>query len=438
MKPSRYNFFFPYESDDSKLIAYNSFSNAMALVDKDKHQIFVDFCDNGKPINDDEFVLQLKKGRFLVEDKCNELDLIRLKMLKSRFNTRTLNLTIAPTADCNFRCPYCFEKDVLKPEYMTPEIEDALVSLVESHAKTVASLSVAWYGGEPLMHFEPIKRLSKKFMELCAANGVYYEARMITNGYLLTKEICELLNELKIATIQITLDGSQEIHDTRRPYVDGSGTFETIIGNIITCKDVLPKTNLRINVDKDNIESSKEVIKATQDAGLEGKVRPYLGMIMSSDKESSTGCFEPCGFAEKDFEFHRKVNANIGAPMRQYPKHLSNYCAADSVNSLVVAADGKLYKCWIDIGDSSKSFANLTDKTVMDESTYLQYMLFDPTTEDGCRDCKVLPICMGGCPHVRNLEKNTCSRYKFVLDGYLGIVAEKLKIDKDLIMPATS
>jgi len=40
MKASKYNFFFPYESDPSKIIAYNSLTNSLALMETEIKTIF--------------------------------------------------------------------------------------------------------------------------------------------------------------------------------------------------------------------------------------------------------------------------------------------------------------------------------------------------------------------------------------------------------------
>jgi len=136
-------------------------------MDKAKYQVFMDFCNKNTHIEDDEFVQQLKLGHFLVDDGCNELDLIRLRLLKGRFATNYLGLTIAPTADCNFRCPYCYEKDAIKPDYMTKQVEDSIVEFAKKHMKTIAKLAVVWYGGEPLMNMGSIDRLSKNLIALC-------------------------------------------------------------------------------------------------------------------------------------------------------------------------------------------------------------------------------------------------------------------------------
>ncbi len=58
------------------------------------------------------------------------------------------------------------------------------------------------------------------------------ENTLITNGFYFTPDIVELLAEVKIMTVQITLDAFKEVHDVRRPLVNGKGTFDTIIKNL--------------------------------------------------------------------------------------------------------------------------------------------------------------------------------------------------------------
>lgn len=61
-----------------------------------------------------------------------------------------MSLIIAPTLDCNFRCPYCFED--LKKIYMTKGTVNAIKNFVRNKIKNgVTNLNVSWYGGEPLL-----------------------------------------------------------------------------------------------------------------------------------------------------------------------------------------------------------------------------------------------------------------------------------------------
>jgi len=431
VKTSKYNFFLPYEADENKLIAYNSFSNALALMDKSKHGKLHQFTENGTAIDDEELIGQLKQGRFLI-DEDNELEHLRLRMLKSRYNTGFLGLTIAPTADCQFRCPYCYEKDAIKPDYMTEEVEEAIIKFAEGHMKTIGALSISWYGGEPLMNLESIKRLSDKFITMCEENDVNYNASMVTNGYLLTRETVQLLNELKIMSLQVTLDGCEEVHNKRRPHVDGSGTFSTIINNLTESKDILPRVSLRINVDKENVDAINQVREILEERGLLEKVKPYLGQVtVEEDSPEKSSCFDTCGFSKETFNYFRQ-NSTDETYMNHYPRTVRNVCGADCANAHVITADGRLYKCWKDVGNHSRCVGSLVEKVKADESVYLNYMLYDPTVDSNCSECKLLPVCMGGCPVKRLETEEKCSIYKYALDDFLGVIAKRLKLQKDL------
>jgi len=431
MRASNYNFFFLYEADTNKMIAYNSFTNALALMEKEKHEVFQNFAQRGVDIENTEFVQQLKHGGFLIDDEINELDLLRFRMLQSRYSTKSLGLTIAPTADCNFRCPYCYEKDVLKPDYMTQEVEDAIVKMVEGQVKTIAALSINWYGGEPLMNMPTIERLSRKFIEICEEHNIHYSASMISNGYLLTPEIAKLLQELKISSIQITLDGGAEIHDQRRPLADGSGTFDTIVGNLEKCKEWLPNVSLRINIDKTNTSAGKEITKLLGDKGLLDKVFPYLGRVTAdSDDYDKGSCFSCGGFSEEEFRYFKEFQSSGESYMSKYPRPMSSYCGADALGSYVIAADGKLYKCWHDIGKESRCVGSLMKANSNNKFSYLNYMLYDATADSECSKCNLLPICMGGCPEARLKGAERCSLYKFALDDFVKVISQRLKVKK--------
>lgn len=242
MKASNYNFFI--EHDDDSYLAYNSRSNSLAIIEKENFRKYSDFVLTGKEIDDSNLVEKLKEGYFLIDDDVDELKILRFQMYKDRMSEHTLSLTIAPTSDCNFRCVYCYEKKSIRKKSMTLEVEDAIIDLIKSVKTTISSMNVAWYGGEPLLRFDVIERLSKRIIQICKENNIQYFSSIVTNGYLLTPEIAKKLAEYQIKNIQVTLDGPKETHDKRRILANGEGSFEKIINNIAMCKEFLPKINL--------------------------------------------------------------------------------------------------------------------------------------------------------------------------------------------------
>lgn len=53
---------------------------------------------------------------------------------------------------------------------------------------------------------------------------------------------------------QVTIDGPEDIHNSRQPLKSGQPTFHTIVKNLYENIDILLQIFLRINTDKKNSE----------------------------------------------------------------------------------------------------------------------------------------------------------------------------------------
>lgn len=100
------------------------------------------------------------------------------------------------------------------------------------------------------------------------------------------------------------------------------------------------------------------------------------------------------------------------------------FCDAAKVYSYCFDERGNLYKCWNDIGNPSRAYDNVFSavKSGLNlASTNATAFLAHSFPEDSeCLECKILPICMGGCVLKRVLEKHkTCSPVKYDIDGYI-------------------
>ena len=429
MKESRYNFIFENKwGGEEEYIAYNSMSNALAIVNKTQYEMYQNFIQRKIEIEDDDFLNDLVKGHFLIDDDVDERENLKFKMYKSRFNTDFLGLTIAPTSDCNFRCTYCYEKDSVKHPPMSEEVQMAIVEFIKARVKYIKTLRVTWYGGEPLLCFDIIKALSEQIIQICEKNDVKYQAGIITNGYMLTPNICKEFLKLKINFIQITMDGTKEFHDARRPLRNGGGTFNKILSNLKEIKGKLPyKISLRINTDRQNSAYINDLMNIFEKEQLFDVVSPYLAMVSTTnDCYSCSECYTPDSFAPIYYEFEAtKKNGNI---MNKYPVLKSNYCGADMINAFVVDADGRLYKCWNDIGFHERSIASLIKtEDLANTSIVKKYMIYDPTEDSECKDCKLLPICMGGCHQLRLQNLNRCCYMKSYLEKFMERAVQELK-----------
>ena len=428
-KLSNYNFVFPYPykgTGPKQLVLYNTRTGALALIEEDKYAKYKAFEDEGAHIDDEELLGNLRMGGYVLDADFDELASMRYNTLRSRYATGVLGLTIAPTSDCNFRCVYCYEKDSIKPVTMSEETQAALIEFVKARLPYIHILSVSWYGGEPLLAIDLVEDLSKKLMALCEENHVDYYASIVTNGYLLTPRVMDRLNAIKVSNWQVTLDGAAEDHDKRRFLKGGLPTFDRIIDNLVAIKDkVEGKIAIRINADRLNIDRVDNVIKTLREKGLLEITAPYLAMVENlNNAYNDNSCLHTNEFSKFDFDF---IGLNGLDYLTRIPAQITNYCGADNDNSFVIASDGLIYKCWNEIGIKERSVGSLTEG-IKESGNLHSYLLYDATQDEYCKDCKFLPVCMGGCPNIRQRNPELrCPAMKHGLAAFMDVIPSILE-----------
>ncbi len=432
-KLSRYNFTFPYTKDgiqSNQTVMYNTRSGALALIDAGQYAEYCAFAEEGKPIEDAALLADLRRGNYVVDADLDELSALRYRMLCSRYRSGQLGLTIAPTSDCNFRCIYCYEKDSIKPVTMDEKTQAALIKFVEGQISALQHLSVSWYGGEPLLALDIVEDMSNKLMAMCEEHKVEYSAGIVTNGYLLTREAMEKLNAMKVSHIQVTLDGAAEDHDRRRFLAGGRPTFDRILNNLAAIKDLIhDPISIRINADRHNIDRVDQVVQALKEKGLSNVTAPYLAMVENhNDTYNDNSCLHTNEFSAYEFSFIQRNGLNM---LSRIPRLVSNYCGADSNNGYVIASDGRIFKCWNEIGIDGREIGTLKEG-IKENSLLHSYMLYDATQDPECVDCKFLPICMGGCPFMRmHNPKHRCPAMKHGLAAFMDVIPAILEKQVD-------
>ncbi len=432
LKQSEYNFIYDDLGKD-QIVMYNSFTGALAVVKEEQYRQFTAYLESGKEIEDKTFLDNLLKCGYLLPAEVDERFLIKTKMLSGRFNSRVLSLTIAPTMACNFRCVYCFEQGHYGNRLMDEKTQESIIQFVKKYLPKIEHLNIVWFGGEPLLGMSVVKNLSKELIKLCEEKEVKYTAIMVTNGYLLTKEVAEKLKEWRLSSLQVTVDGPKEIHDSRKPLLNGGGTYDVIMENLKQVKGILP-ISLRINVDLDNISAADEVMKSLKESDILDGVSPYLGLVIPyNDNYQEEKCFSDEMYSKYNLQFLLKNDIPL---MKTYPRPRGNYCVADFCNGWVIDEVGNMYKCWNDIGIPEKSVGNINlgDNYLQRTDLLQEYSSFDPMTYEECKDCKMLPTCLGGCPHNRAEGRRVCEQRRFYMQEYLlectkSLLAKKVNAD---------
>lgn len=185
---------------------------------------------------------------------------------------------------------------------MSPELCTEVSEFVLRNSEKASHVDLIWYGGEPLCAEAEIRQISASLLKDDAFSEKY-SAQMVTNGFLLTKELVDTLVAAHINMVQITVDGPDYIHDKKRKLRNGKGTFQTILGNIINCNEKID-ISLKINVDKINKPYLLELLDVLASKGLKNKIDIALSPVLSSTNKINSDLLTTQEFAECETAFY--------------------------------------------------------------------------------------------------------------------------------------
>lgn len=403
MKESLFNV---YKEVGKEMLVYNTFTKSFVRLDKGSWEDI----QNAKDSLDTDH--ELVKHGFFLEDPQTQLDCYRLGYLQQCFSNKMLALAIAPTMECNLACSYCFEKGNKKPGLMTPEIEDKIVQFVSS--QNPKTLSITWFGGEPLLGFPRILSLSRKFMD----TGIPFTSSLITNGTLFNDYVIENLHYLNLKRIQISMDGCERDQDARRCFKNGAPTFNIVIGNIrklLAGCDV--RVGVQVTVDHNNLNASEElddyIAKTFPQYYADRRIAVSKNFVKDrTGMGKDSGCFSNEDLINNDIQLLKNGRPDsISLPDTSLP------CMHKTMSSYAIDAEGYLYKCLEHLGAPEEAVGSLAEGRLSISKLAEKMLGNDFLRSEDCLSCNILPLCGGGCPVDRckvakGLAKDSCSIYK--------------------------
>ena len=124
---------------------------------------------------------------------------------------KALCLHVAHT--CNLNCSYCFAS---QGKYhgdralMSYEVGKQALDFLMDHSGTRHNLEVDFFGGEPLMNFDVVKRLVAYARSVEKERGKHFRFTLTTNGVLPNDEIMEFCNR-EMGNVVLSIDGRKEV-----------------------------------------------------------------------------------------------------------------------------------------------------------------------------------------------------------------------------------
>lgn len=316
---------------------------------------------------------------------------------KMIFKKEYLEPTLLLTYDCNFDCVYCFQKNFRKKGEVLDSVVKGFINYIKKNSDK--KVRVTYFGGEPLLQIRRIEEISKDILKDLNQE---YSFSVVTNGSLLTPSVLAGLNSFGLSHVQITLDGPKEIHDKRRYFIGGKGSFDIILNNLVYAQDHT-KVVLRINVDYTNIEEIRFLLSTLKRKGIT-KVRidphlvhenvfrnEYWDNLISKDEEG--------GILAKVWEMAREEGFDI--PQEVFRLGI---CAAHVDKNIVVDPYGYVYPCWAFTGNPLYIKGKLMEDGSIQYNGKFTGKIAINVWRGKCENCPYLPMCMGGCRFFSVLE----------------------------------
>ena len=366
----------------------------------------------------------------------DEKEYLKSMLLINSNKNSGVTIIIAPSLNCNFSCPYCFE-DHSNKNVMNLETQNKVIDFIKNFLifSWRNQIEIIWYGGEPLLYPEIIEYISNEIISFCQQRKIRYNSSILTNGYFFNQKNVDLLTRCKVNSVQITLDGLEENHNLTRYLKNGKGSFNQIIQNLKTVK-YSGYINIRNDVhnqNKKDIEGLKELLKEIKEESG-NNISYYIAPVIDVPAEESDNQVEFLNIQDSiEYEFKRN-NENM-------PKLKNTYCTASSLYFFGIGSEGELYKCWEDFGFKDRIYGYIDNwdirdplKTANNPNMLMKYLncagFFDPE----CHECPWLPICGGGCPSKLfhwNMKCIPYVPYKFDIDFYIEKIREKINSNKE-------
>ena len=142
---------------------------------------------------------------------------------------KALCLHVAHT--CNLNCTYCFAgqgKYHGSEALMSEETACRAIDFLIENSGDRRNLEVDFFGGEPLMNFDVVKKTVAYAREREKDSGKNFRFTLTTNGMLIDDDVIDFANR-ECHNVVLSLDGRPEVHDRLRRTYKGEGSYERIV-----------------------------------------------------------------------------------------------------------------------------------------------------------------------------------------------------------------
>ena len=357
---------------------------------------------------------------------------------------KALCLHVAHT--CNLNCSYCFAsqgKYSGERALMSFEVGKRALDFLIENSGTRHNLEVDFFGGEPLMNFDVVKRLTEYARSIEKQHNKNFRFTLTTNGVLIDDDVIDFANR-EMSNVVLSLDGRKEVHDRFRVDYAGNGSFDKIVpkfqklvrsrgGKGYYMRGTFTHHNpdfledVKAMLDLGFTELSMEPVVCAED-DPSALTKDDIELVMRQYEELAE-LMKACRAEGKPFTFYHYMIDLTGGPCIY--KRISG--CGSGTEYMAVTPWGDLYPCHQFVGDESyrlgSVFEGVTNTAVRDE-----FASCNVYAREDCRDCWAKLYCSGGCAanayhatgSIRGVYKPGCELFKKRMECAIMLEASRL------------
>ncbi len=320
---------------------------------------------------------------------------------------KALCLHVAHT--CNLNCEYCFASQGKyhgERALMPFEVGKRALDFLIENSGSRHNLEVDFFGGEPLMNFEVVKKLVKYAREQEKLHNKNFRFTLTTNGLLIDDDVIAFVNK-EMSNVVLSLDGRKEVHDSLRKTISGQGSYDIIIPKFKKLVEARGGKNyyIRGTFTHNNIDFLKDILHMADLGFTELSMEP---VVCAPD--------EPYALTEKDLpilkeqyellakEMIKRDSENRGFTFYHYMLDLTHgpciYKRISGCGSgteyLAVTPWGDLYPCHQFVGDEKFKLGDIYNG-IVNTKVRDEFKLCNAYARPECKDCWAKLYCSGGC-----------------------------------------
>ena len=343
---------------------------------------------------------------------------------------KALCLHIAHT--CNLNCSYCFASQGKyhgERAVMSYEVGKRALDFLIENSGSRRNLEVDFFGGEPLMNFDVVKRLVAYAREVEGKHGKNFRFTLTTNGVLIDDDVIDFANR-EMSNVVLSLDGRREIHDRFRVDYKGNGSFDKIVpkfqrlvesrgGQGYYMRGTFTHANpdfledIKVMLDLGFNELSMEPVVAA--AGDPAELTDEDMKIVMEQYEKLAMLMLEREREGRPFTFYHYMIDLTGGPCIY--KRISG--CGSGTEYMAVTPWGDLYPCHQFVGEEKYKLGDIYNG-VTNCAAQCEFAECNVYSRSECRDCWARLYCSGGCAanayhatgSVKGIYKKGCELFK--------------------------